>query len=79
MKFFFHYDKAMSQATGENYMMLHCRKRRYHVRAIDCRVPVRTRERRAWPQVVMCGEGRVCIRKGKATILPIQDKVEVAA
>lgn len=73
MKFFFHYDKTKSHQTGKNYMLLHCRKRCIPVRSIDCRVPVRTRERKAWPQVVMCGVGRVSIKNEAAVILPIEE------
>lgn len=74
-KFFFHYDKVLSQATGVNHMQVHCRKRVYKVHTLKCSAEVCTRVRKRWPQMVMCGVGRVKIRGGVATILPLEREV----
>ena len=58
--FWFHYNKPLSQQRGEPMMTVHCHGACHFVRHIECHVPVRTRERKSQPHVVMAGSGTVC-------------------
>jgi hypothetical protein len=58
-KFFFHYNKPASKRAGHPVMTVHHFGRCLLVRAIVCKVPVTTRERKSQPHVVMAGQGVV--------------------
>lgn len=57
--FWFHYNKPASRAAGEPRLTVHCQGACHIVRHIECHVPVRTRERKSQPHVVMAGTGSV--------------------
>lgn len=57
--FWFHYNKPASRAAGHPVLTVHCRGACHTVRHIECHVPVRTRERKSQPHVVMAGKGSV--------------------
>ena len=59
--FFFHYNKPASQQAGEPRLSLHWKDRCEIVTAIDCRVPVRTRNRKTQPRCVMAGKATFVI------------------
>jgi hypothetical protein len=54
--FFFHYNKPASHAAGEPRLSVHFQGRCLIVNGIECRVPVRTRNRRTQPRCVMAGK-----------------------
>jgi len=58
--FWFHYNKPASRAAGHPVLTVHCQGACHTVRHIECHVPVRTRERKSQPHVVMAGKGTVC-------------------
>jgi hypothetical protein len=58
--FWFHYNKPLSKQRGYPTMTVHCQGACHFVRHIECHVPVRTRERKSQPHVVMAGSGTVC-------------------
>lgn len=66
--FFFHYNKPASRAAGETRLSVHQSGRCHIVQAIDCRVPVRSRNRPAQPRCVLTGRGSVTIVDGTARI-----------
>lgn len=57
--FWFHYNKPASKAAGHPIMTVHCQGACHLVRHVECHVPVRTRERKSQPHVVMAGKGTV--------------------
>ena len=59
--FWFHYNKPESKRRGHPVMTLHYSNQCSLVRRIICHVPVRTRERRSQPHVVMAGRGWVSV------------------
>lgn len=59
--FWFHYNKPKSRQAGHPVMTLHHMGACHFVRSIVCSVPVRSRERRTQPHVVIAGSGIVRI------------------
>lgn len=66
--FFFHYNKPASRAAGEARLSVHQSGRCHIVQAIDCRVPVQSRNRRTQPRCVLAGRGSVTVVDGTALI-----------
>lgn len=66
--FWFHYNKPESRKKGYPQLTVHCRGVCHVVRHVECRVPVRTRERKAQPHVVVAGRGIVTISGDTAII-----------
>jgi hypothetical protein len=67
--FFFHYNKPASQSAGEPRLTVHFRDTCHIVSSIECRVPIKSRNRRTQPRCVMSGRAStVTIRKGVALI-----------
>ena len=68
--FFFHYNKPASQAAGEPRLSVHFRNRCAVVRAVECFVPVQSRNRKKQPRCVMYGRARdIIVGDGIATIV----------
>jgi hypothetical protein len=59
--FWFHYNKPASRQAGHPVMTVHSQGCCHTVRHIECHVPVRTRERKSQPHVVMAGRGTVTL------------------
>jgi len=66
--FFFHYNKPEAKRQGHPVLTVHYRGVCHMVRSVVCDVPVRTRERKTQPLVVMAGKGNVEIDNGTAYI-----------
>jgi hypothetical protein len=56
--FFFHYNKPASLAQKRNVLTVHWQGACHLVHAIDCRVPIMTRNRTTQPRCVMAGRAR---------------------
>lgn len=54
-RFFFHYNKPMSQRTGEKLWSVHYRGTCYIVKSIDCHVNCNSKVNKTQPYVVMQG------------------------
>ncbi len=66
--FWFHYNKPQSKKEGRNVLTLHYDKQCHQVYSIDCRVPIKTRDRTSQPRCVLHGRGVVSINGKAATI-----------
>jgi hypothetical protein len=66
--FWFHYNKPASKKAGHPLLTVHWRGACHIVRHIKCCVPVKTRERKAQPYVVMAGNGDVVFKDKTAYI-----------
>ncbi len=53
--FWFHYNKPASRAAGEPRLTVHYKGVCHVVAGIDCRVPVKTRNRNTQPRCVVAG------------------------
>ena len=56
--FFFHYNKPASVQARSNRLSVHYRKVCHVVESIDCRVPVKTKNRNSQPRCVMTGKAK---------------------
>lgn len=66
--FWFHYNRPASLEAGTPKMTVHYRRQCWLVDEVQCNVPVRSRQRKSQPRVVMSGRGVVRIRGGVAEI-----------
>lgn len=66
--FWFHYNKPETAKRGRPMMTVHYRNQCLLVENIDCAVPVRTRERKQQPRMVVAGTGTVTVVDGTAVI-----------
>jgi hypothetical protein len=67
--FFFHYNKPVSMSAGEPRLSVHFRDTCMIVKAIECAVPIKSRNRRTQPRCVMSGRAReVTVKNGIALI-----------
>jgi hypothetical protein len=66
--FWFHYNKPASRLAGHPVLTVHHRGQCMLVRGVVCMVPVRSRERRQQPRIVMAGNGVVTVSDGTAYI-----------
>lgn len=66
--FFFHYNKPASRQAGHPVMTVHYQGKCLLARGVVCSVPVRSRERKQQPRLVMAGRGLVSIVDGTAFI-----------
>jgi hypothetical protein len=66
--FWFHYNRPASKQAGHPVMTLHHKGCCLQVRRIQCGVPVKSRERKSQPHVVMAGVGHVRIAGDTAII-----------
>ncbi len=67
--FFFHYNKPASAQAGEPRLSVHFKGSCHVVSAVQCSVPIFSRNRRVQPRCVMAGKAAsVCIENGKAVI-----------
>ena len=57
--FFYHYNKPASTKAGKPMLTVHYADVCHLVRAVVCKVPTATRERRSQPRIVVAGRGVV--------------------
>jgi hypothetical protein len=71
MKFYYHYNKPMSQRKGIPIISLHYKDQCHFIRELDCQVPTKSRFQKRQPRYVMTGNAKRIIisRQGVATIL----------
>lgn len=66
--FWLHYNKPASRKAGHPMLTVHHKGACLLVRSVVCSVPLRTRERRTQPHVVMAGRGTVRVSGNTAYI-----------
>jgi hypothetical protein len=67
--FFFHYNKPASAKAGEPRLSVHWAGACHIVGAVECHVPIASRNRRTQPRCVMSGKcTEIWIQKGLAII-----------
>lgn len=62
--FWFHYNKPESRKQQRNVLTVHVNGGCNLVHAIDCSVPLKTRDRKQQPRCVLSGRGFVSFRTG---------------
>lgn len=73
--FNFHYNKPASLAYGKNMLTVHYRGVCHIVEGIDCKVPIKTKNRNTQPRCVMVGKGILTIKDNIAIIEGINDSI----
>lgn len=68
-KFFYHYNKPLSQQKGCMMMSVHFRNQCHFARAIDVRVPSKSKERAKQPRCVMEGYATAVTVEGDTIII----------
>ncbi len=66
--FWLHYNKPESKKRGRNVLTVHVNKQCLLVESIDCKVPLRSKDRKAQPRCVLTGRGVVRVIDGVAVI-----------
>jgi hypothetical protein len=68
--FWFHYNKPESLKRRRNVLTVHYQGKCHMVEAIDCQVPIKTKDRKSQPRCVMSGKGVMVVEDNKALIVP---------
>lgn len=72
--FYFHYNKPVSKAAGQNILTVHYQGKCHLVHDIECNVPTKTRARKTQPRCVICGKGILTIKNGVGFINSPKEK-----
>jgi hypothetical protein len=68
-RFFYHFNKPMTQKTGKVFWSIHYRQTCYYVNNIECLVPTNTKENPRQPKAVVQGFCKeILIQDGTAII-----------
>jgi hypothetical protein len=66
--FWFHYNKPLSLQRKKNMLTVHFNGACHFVEGLDCRVPIKTRNRKTQPR---------CVMSGKATLITISNETAI--